>query len=85
VEGVVSYFTRGGWLDSPIVGRHQGAEQLLAFAEKTAEAIRLRGARFRHVVTNLRIEPGDGRARAQCYLADIMTVDGETKLLSPGE
>jgi len=68
------------------VRRHQGAEQqLLAFAEKTAEAIRLRGARFRHVVTNLHIEAGDGRVRARCYLLDFVTVDGETKLLSPGE
>ena len=85
VDGVVGCFAEDGWLDSPIVGRFQGREELRAFAEKTAETIRLRGARFRHVVTNLRIEMKGGRARAQCYLLDFCTIDGESKLLSPGE
>jgi len=85
VDGVVSCFAEDGWLDSPIVGRCQGREELRAFAEKTAEAIRLRGARFRHVVTNLRIEMKDGRVRARCYLLDFVTIGGESKLLSPGE
>lgn len=84
VEGVVACFTPDGWLDSPIVGRHQGRAELLAFAEKTAEAVR-RGVRFRHVVSNLRIEIDGNRGRARCYLLDYVTVDGETKLLSPGE
>jgi 3-phenylpropionate/cinnamic acid dioxygenase small subunit len=85
VEGVVGCFTEDGRIDSPIVGRHEGRSQLRDFAEKTAEPIRLRDARFRHVVTNLRIEAADGRARARCYLLDFVTIDGETKLLSPGE
>ena len=37
VDGVVGCFTEDGWLDSPIVGRRQGAEQLRAFAEHIAE------------------------------------------------
>jgi hypothetical protein len=83
-EGVADCFVADGWLDSPIVGHHQGRAALLAFAEKTAAAIR-RGARFRHMITNLRIEIEDGRVRARCYLLDLVTIDGQTQLLSPGE
>jgi hypothetical protein len=85
VDGVISCFTDDGWLDSPIVGRHQGKAELRVFAEKTEQAIRLKGARFRHVVTNLRIQVEGCRANAQCYLLDFVTIDGESKLLSPGE
>ena len=84
VEGVVACFAADGWLDSPIVGRHQGRAELLAFAEKTAQAMR-RGARFHHVVSNLRIETDGDRGRARCYLLDFVTMNNETKLLSPGE
>ena len=38
VEGVVSCFTEDGWLDSPIVGRHQGEASLRAFAAKDRRA-----------------------------------------------
>ena len=85
VDGVADCFVEDGWLDSPIVGRHQGRAELRRFAEKTAEATRLRGARFRHVVSNLRVEVEGDRARARCYLLDFVTIDGESKLLSPGE
>ncbi len=85
VDGVVGCFTEDGWLDSPIVGRRQGAEQLRAFAEHIAESIRLRGARYRHVVSNFRFDVEGERARAQCYLLDYVTIGGETTLLSPGE
>jgi 3-phenylpropionate/cinnamic acid dioxygenase small subunit len=86
VEGVVACFAEDGWLDSPIVGRHQGREELRVFAEKTAEPIRRKGARFRHVVSNFRVEMQDeNRARVRCYLLDYVTIDGTTTLLSPGE
>jgi hypothetical protein len=85
VDGVVGCFIEDGWLDSPIVGRHQGREELRAFAEKTAEPIRARGARFRHVVTNFLIDVRDDRAQARCYLLDFVTIEGESKLLSSGE
>jgi uncharacterized protein (TIGR02246 family) len=85
IEGVVNCFIQDGWLDSPIVGRHQGRDELRAFAELTADAIRRKGARFRHVVTNFRIEVEGSRARAACYLLDYVTIAGETTLLSPGE
>jgi uncharacterized protein (TIGR02246 family) len=85
VEGVVGCFTEDGRLDSPIIGRRQGVEQLRAFAEQIARSIQLRGARFRHVVTNFRFDVEGDRARAQCYLLDFVTIGGETTLLSPGE
>ncbi len=85
VDGVVSCFTQDGWLDSPIVGCHQGREQLRAFAEKIAASIRLRGAQYRHVVSNFRIETTKNRARARCYLLDFVTIGEKCELLSPGE
>ena len=85
VDGVVSCFTQDGWLDSPIVGRDQGREQLRAFAEKIAASIRLRGAQYRHVVSNFRIETTKNRARARCYLLDFVTIGEKCELLSPGE
>jgi 3-phenylpropionate/cinnamic acid dioxygenase small subunit len=85
VDAVVACFTQDGWLDSPIVGRHQGRKQLRAFAEKIAESIRLRGAQYRHVVSNFRIETTQDRAKARCYLLDFVTIGEECKLLSPGE
>jgi 3-phenylpropionate/cinnamic acid dioxygenase small subunit len=85
VEGVIACFTEDSWLDSPIVGRHEGRAGQRAFAERATQAIHTRGARFRHVVTNFKIDVTDGRARAQCYLLDFVTIEGESKLLSPGE
>ena len=86
VEGVVACFAEDGWLDSPIVGRHQGHPQLREFAELTARPIREKGARFRHVISNFRVEmEGEGRARLHCYLLDYVTIAGVTTLLSPGE
>ena len=83
VDGVVSCFTQDGWLDSPIVGRHQGREQLRAFAEKIAVSIRLRGAQYRHVVSNFRVETTRNRARARCYLLDFVTTGEKCELLAP--
>src|SRR5579871_1962926 len=84
VEGVVGCFTEDGWLDSPIIGRHQGRAALRVFAENIAERGR-RGVRFRHVVSNFRIEVAAESGRARCYLLDYATVAGVTTLLSPGE
>jgi len=84
VEGVVDCFTKDGWLDSPIVGRHQGEASLRAFAERIAESKR-RGAQFRHAVSNFRIDISGDRGRARCYLLDFATVAGKCELLSSGE
>lgn len=84
VEGVVGCFTEDGWLDSPIVGRHQGQPSLRAFAERIASSKRA-GAQFRHVLSNFRIEVSGDQGRARCYLLDFATVAGKCELLSPGE
>jgi 3-phenylpropionate/cinnamic acid dioxygenase small subunit len=84
VEGLVGCFTEDGWLDSPIIGRHEGEAALRAFATDIAGR-RRRGAQFRHVVSNFRIDVSGDRGRARCYLLDLATVAGVTTLLSPGE
>ena len=84
VEGVVGCFTEDGWLDSPIVGRHQGRPSLRAFAERIASSTRA-GAQFRHVLSNFRIEVAGDEGRVRCYLLDFATVAGKCELLSPGE
>ena len=84
VEGVVGCFTDDGWLDSPIVGRHQGEASLRKFAERIASSKRA-GAQFRHVLSNFRIEVAGDQGRARCYLLDFATVAGKCELLSPGE
>lgn len=84
IEGVVACFAEDGWLDSPIVGRHQGHAELRQFAELTAKPTRA-GVRFRHVVSNFRIDVEGNRGRVRCYLLDWATVGRETTLLAPGE
>ncbi len=84
VEGVVRCFAEGGWLDSPIVGRHQGKARLREFAESIAASKR-GGAQFRHAVSNFRIDVSGDRGRARCYLLDFATVAGKCELLSSGE
>jgi SnoaL-like domain len=82
VEGVVGCFTEDGWLDSPIVGRHQGQPSLRAFAERIASSKRA-GAQFRHVLSNFRIEVYGDQGRARCYLLDFATVAGKCELCRP--
>jgi hypothetical protein len=84
VEGVVGCFTDDGWLDSPIIGRHEGKTKLREFALEIAER-RRRGTQFRHVISNFRIDVAGDEGHARCYLLDFATVAGVTTLLSPGE
>jgi uncharacterized protein (TIGR02246 family) len=84
VDGVVDCFTEDGWLDSPIVGHHQGRARLREFAERVAESKRC-GAQLRHVVSNFRIEVSGNRGRARCYLLDFATAGGKCELLSSGD
>ena len=85
VDAVVACFAPDGTLESPALGRFQGAEGIRDFAMRTLRLSRERGAQFRHVVANLRADVDGDRARARCYLLDFLTLDGETQLLSPGE
>ena len=83
VETLVDCFTPDGALDSPAVGSHAGHAAIRAFAERFAEFNR-RGSQLRHVISNLAVDLDGDRARATCYLLNILTRDGESRLLAPG-
>jgi hypothetical protein len=85
VDGVVDCFTPDAWIESPVLGRFEGAAGIREFALRTVKVRDQRGGRFRHVVCNLQVETEEDRAQARCYLLDFLTVRGETELLSPGE
>jgi hypothetical protein len=85
VEGVVACFESDGWLESPVLGRFEGAAGIREFAQRTVRLKDEQGAQFRHVVSNLRIDVQGEHAKAWCYLLDFVTRDGKTELLSPGE
>jgi len=85
VEAVVDCFAPDGWLDSPVLGRFEGATGIREFAQRTARLKQEQGAQFRHVVSNLRVDVEGDYAKAWCYLLDFVTRDGTTELLSPGE
>ena len=83
VETIVDCFTPDGSLDSPAVGRHSGHAAIRAFAERFAR-FHERGAQLRHVISNLAVEIDGDRARANCYLLNVLTRNGNSKLLAPG-
>jgi len=83
VEAVVDCFAPDGWLDSPVLGRFEGAAGIREFAQRTARLKQEQGAQFRHVVSNLRVDVEGDDAKAWCYLLDFVTRDGTTELLSP--
>lgn len=85
VDAVVDCFTDDGWLDSPVLGRFEGRDGIRDFALRTVKVRDERGGRFRHVISNLRVEIEGDRGAARCYLLDYLTIGGETELLSPGE
>lgn len=85
VDSVLACFTRDGWLESPVLGRFEGEPGIREFVRRTVAVRDERGGRFRHVVSNLRVEVDGDRGRARCYLLDFLTVGGTTELLSPGE
>ena len=83
VETLVDCFTPDGSLDSPAVGQHSGHAAIRAFAERFAR-FHERGAQLRHVISNLTAEIDGDRARATCYLLNVLTRDGKSELLAPG-
>src|SRR5260370_23248357 len=83
VETLVDCFTPDGSLDSPAVGRHAGHAAIRAFAERFAR-FHERGAQLRHVISNLAVEIDGDRARASCYLLNVLTRNGKSELLAPG-
>ena len=83
VEGVVSCFAPGATLESPVVGIKSGEAEIRAFAEKFS-AFQASGAQLRHILTNFAIAVDGDKARATCYLVNILTRDGETQMGPPG-
>ena len=83
VETIVDCFTPDGSLDSPAVGSHSGHAAIRTFAERFA-AFNKRGSQLRHVISNLAAEIDGDRAQATCYLLNVLTRDGESRLLAPG-
>ena len=83
VETIVDCFTPDGLLDSPAVGSHAGHAAIRGFAERFAR-FNQKGSQLRHVISNLAAEIDGERARATCYLLNILTRDGHSRLLAPG-
>jgi uncharacterized protein (TIGR02246 family) len=83
VETLVDCFTPDGSLDSPAVGRYAGHAAIRAFAERFAR-FHENGAQLRHVISNLAVEIGGDHATATCYLLNVLTRDGKSRLLAPG-
>ena len=83
VETLVDCFTLDGSLDSPVVGRHAGHAAIRAFAERFTR-FHEAGAQLRHVISNLAVEVAGDRATATCYLLNVLTRDGKSRLLAPG-
>ena len=83
VDTIVDCFTPDGSLDSPAVGSHAGHAAIRGFAERFAR-FNQRGSQLRHVISNLAVEIDGNRAKATCYLLNILTRDGKSRLLAPG-
>jgi uncharacterized protein (TIGR02246 family) len=83
VETLVDCFTPDASLDSPAVGQHSGHVAIRAFAERFAR-FHEGGAQLRHVISNLAVEIDGDRARASCYLLNVLTRNGKSELLAPG-
>src|SRR5438067_913470 len=75
--------TPDGSLDSPAVGRHAGHAAIRGFAEHFA-LFHENGAQLRHVISNLAVEIAGDHATATCYLLNVLTRDGKSRLLAPG-
>jgi len=63
LEAVVGCFSEHGSLQSPLLGRFEGAAGIRDFALRTARVRRDHGTQFRHVWSNLRVDVDGGRAR----------------------
>jgi ketosteroid isomerase-like protein len=84
VEGVVGCFTATAVIESPVMGSFGGHDAIRDFAERNA-GLHRSGAQMRHVVTNLRVDVDGDHARADMYLLNYLTKNGQVELVSPGE
>jgi uncharacterized protein (TIGR02246 family) len=83
VETIVACFTEDGSLESPAVGVYAGRQGIRDFAMRFAR-FRAGGSQLRHFISNLAVQVDGDRARATCYLLNIITRDGKTDLMAPG-
>ena len=83
IEGIVSCFTEDGALESPLIGVRSGQAGIRAFAEQFA-AFNAKGSQLRHILTNLAIKVDGDTARATCYLVNIITQYGQSRMGPPG-
>ena len=83
IETIVGCFTEDGALESPAVGVYAGRQGIRDFATRFAQ-FHERGAQLRHFISNLAVQVDGDRARATCYLLNIITRNGKTDLLAPG-
>jgi uncharacterized protein (TIGR02246 family) len=83
VETIVGCFTEDGSLESPAVGVYAGRQGIRDFAVRFAR-FHQQGAQLRHVISNLAIQVDGDRARATCYLLNVITRNGKTELMPPG-
>lgn len=83
VETIVACFTEDGALESPAVGVYSGRQGIRDFAARFAR-FHERGAQLRHFISNLAVQVEGDRARATCYLLNIITRNGKTELMPPG-
>lgn len=83
IETIAGCFTEDGLLESPTVGTYAGREAIREFARRFAR-FREGGAQLRHVISNLVVTLDGDRAKASCYLLNVITRDGQSRLLAPG-
>lgn len=83
VDGVVACFTPDAIVESPVMGRYEGAARIRDFAERNARLWRA-GVRMRHVIANVEADVDGDRADARCYLVNYITRDGRSELVAPG-
>ncbi len=83
VVTIVACFTPDGSLESPVIGKYTGHDGIRAFSERFA-ALRGRGVQLRHVISNLAMTVDGENARATCYLTNLITVDGQSRMAPPG-
>jgi uncharacterized protein (TIGR02246 family) len=83
VETIVDCFTENASLESPTVGIYTGRRHIRDFAERFAR-FRANGAQLRHMISNLAVSVDGDRARATCYLLNMITRNGKSELLAPG-
>ena len=83
VETIVGCFTEDGLLESPTVGTYAGRRAIREFAQRFAR-FHEGGAQLRHVISNLVVTLDGDQAKASCYLLNVITRDGQSRLLAPG-